>query len=230
MLGKYWIRVLKDYSYICLWLHLKKNVSYLFPFSLPLFTLKRLKFHIDLPILMSLDFMGYFLQWNPFLDGIQSPLVSSKLQPCLEESWPVILQALVLDAVPLNLEAIEHSTATVENMARSLVSGYSMVELELGEFRFLWGFALLVLFQGQHLTLGESKLPLTFAKAIHAEDSPIEEMDPPGLNLYEIVLPVFQCLSTERFFSVGFLTIDISRELLQVVIFLHPFLFFIYIQ
>ncbi|KAL4652128.1 hypothetical protein ACB092_01G210800 [Castanea dentata] len=180
ILGKYWIRVLKDYSYICLCLHLKKN-------------------------------------WNPFLDGIQSPLVSSKLQPCLEESWPVILQALVLDAVPLNLEAIEHSTATVENMARSLVSGYSMVELELGEFRFLWGFALLVLFQGQHLTLGESKLPLTFAKAIHAEDSPIEEMDPPGLNLYEIVLPVFQCLSTERFFSVGFLTMDISRELLQVL-------------
>ncbi|GMY24387.1 protein SWEETIE isoform X4 [Fagus crenata] len=180
ILGKYWIQVLKDYSYICLCLHLKKN-------------------------------------WNPFLDGIQSPLVSSKLQPCLEESWPVILQALVLDAVPLNLEAKEHSKPIVENTARSLVSGYSMVELESGEFRFLWGFALLVLFQGQHITLGESKLPLTYAKAKHGEDSPIEELDPLGLNLYEIVLPVFQCLSTERFFSVGFHTMDISRELLQVL-------------
>uniref|UniRef100_A0A2N9GGF5 Uncharacterized protein n=1 Tax=Fagus sylvatica TaxID=28930 RepID=A0A2N9GGF5_FAGSY len=168
ILGKYWIQVLKDYSYICLCLHLKKNSHHLF-------------------------------QWNPFLDGIQSPLVSSKLQPCLEESWPVILQALVLDAVPLNLEAKEHSKPIVENTARSLVSGYSMVELESGEFRFLWGFALLVLFQGQHITLGESKLPLTYAKAKHGEDSPIEELDPLGLNLYEIVLPVFQCLSTESF-------------------------------
>jgi hypothetical protein len=224
---------LKDYSYICLCLHLKKNVSYLYALSLPSFTSKKFKFLIDLIFLTSLDFMIYFLfkshhffQWNPFLDGIQSPLVSSKLQPCLEESWPVILQALVLDAVPLNLEAKEHSKPIVENTARSLVSGYSMVELESGEFRFLWGFALLVLFQGQHITLGESKLPLTYAKAKHGEDSPIEELDPPGLNLYEIVLPVFQCLSTERFFSVGFLTMDISRELLQVMIFLCPFCLF----
>lgn len=164
--------------------------------------------------------LHHFLQWNQFLDGIQSPLVSSKLQPCLEESWPVILQALALDAVPSSLDVNEHSKAPVENLARSLVSGYSMVELESIEFRYLWGFALLVLFQGQYLTLGESKLSLTYAKSKHGEESPIEEMDPPGLNLYEIVLPVFQCLSAERFFSVGFLTMEISRELLQVVIFL----------
>ncbi|XP_059452821.1 protein SWEETIE isoform X2 [Corylus avellana] len=182
ILGKYWIRILKDYSYICLCLHLKKN-------------------------------------WNQFLDGIQSPLVSSKLQPCLEESWPVILQALALDAVPSSLDVNEHSKAPVENLAQSLVSGYSMVELESIEFRFLWGFALLVLFQGQYLTLGESKLSLTCAKAKHGEDSPIEELDPPGLNLYEIVLPVFQCLSAKRFFSMGFLTMDISRELLQVFLY-----------
>lgn len=167
--------------------------------------------------------LHHFLQWNQFLDGIQSPLVSSKLQPCLEESWPVILQALALDAVPLNLDANEHSKNTVENMAGSLVSGYSMVELESVDFRFLWGFALLVLFQGQYLILGESKLPLVCAKARHSEDSPIEELDSPGLNLYEIVLPVFQCLSTERFFSVGYLTLDISRELLQVMISLCSF-------
>lgn len=167
--------------------------------------------------------LHHFLQWNQFLDGIQSPLVSSKLLPCLEESWPVILQALALDAVPSSLDVNEHSKAPVENLAQSLVSGYSMVELDSIEFRFLWGFALLVLFQGQYLTLGESKLPMAYAKAKHGEDSPIEELDPPGLNLYEIVLPVFQCLSAERFFSVGFLTMDISRELLQVLIFLCLF-------
>lgn len=150
-------------------------------------------------------------------------MVSSKLQPCLEESWPVILQALALDSVPWNLSTNEQSKASVEDIAGSLVSGYNMVELEPVEFHFLWGFSLLVLFQGQNLTLGESKLPLFYAKAKHGEDSPIEELDPPGFNLYEIVLPVFQCLATERYFSVGFLTMDISRELLQVAIFLFSF-------
>ncbi|KAB1211181.1 HEAT repeat-containing protein 5A [Morella rubra] len=180
VLGKYWIQVLKDYSYVCLCFHRKKT-------------------------------------WSQFLEGIQSPLVSSKLQPCLEESWPVILQALALDSVPWNLSTNEQSKASVEDIAGSLVSGYNMVELEPVEFHFLWGFSLLVLFQGQNLTLGESKLPLFYAKAKHGEDSPIEELDPPGFNLYEIVLPVFQCLATERYFSVGFLTMDISRELLQVL-------------
>ncbi|KAK1357514.1 HEAT repeat-containing protein 5B [Heracleum sosnowskyi] len=64
-LGKYWIRTLKDYSYVCFRLQTKSD-------------------------------------WKPFLDGIQSSLVSSKLEQCLEEAWPVILQAVALDAVPVN--------------------------------------------------------------------------------------------------------------------------------
>lgn len=40
--------------------------------------------------------------WKPFLEGIKSPLVSSKLKSCLEEAWPVILQAVALDAAPIS--------------------------------------------------------------------------------------------------------------------------------
>ncbi|KAF8399147.1 hypothetical protein HHK36_015012 [Tetracentron sinense] len=180
ILGKYWIWILKDYSYICFCLQLKRDSK-------------------------------------PFLDGIQSPLVSSKLQPCLEEAWPVILQALALDSVPVTFDVNVSSETTVEDITRSnLISGCSMVELELREFQFLWGFALLVLFQGQHPIMGKQIIPLDSAKVKSSGDSPVEETNHLGLKLYEIVLPVFQFLSTERFFSMGFLTIGICIELLQV--------------
>ncbi|KAJ0042851.1 hypothetical protein Pint_18792 [Pistacia integerrima] len=179
-LGKYWIRVLKDYSYIFLGVNLKRN-------------------------------------WNPFLDGIQSPLVSSKLLPCLEEAWPVILQAVALDAVPVNHDGNGYSKTSVENMSRSsLISGYSMVELECEEYQFLWGFALLVLFQGQHLAPVRQTIALGSAKVKFGGDSPMKEMNSLGLKLYEIALPIFQFLSTESFFTAGFLTVNLCQELLQV--------------
>ncbi|CAK7344399.1 unnamed protein product [Dovyalis caffra] len=177
ILGKYWIGVLKDYSYICLCLDAKKN-------------------------------------WNPFLDGIQSPLVSSKVQPSLEESWPVILQALALDAVPVNTYG--NSDATDENSSNnSLISGYSMVELKLEDYRFLWGFALLVLFQRQHPAPCRQIIPLS-SEVRYGGDSPTEETNTTALKQYEIVLPVLQFLLTERFFAEEFLTLDSCRELLQV--------------
>ncbi|XP_057950084.1 protein SWEETIE isoform X2 [Malania oleifera] len=180
ILGKYWIWILRDYSYICFHLHLKRN-------------------------------------WKPFLDEIQSPLVYSKLQPCLEEAWPVILQALALDAVPANFDADEHSKTTSSNLLRNcLVSGYRMVELVSEEFHFVWGFALLVLFQGRHSMVGKQIIPLGSAKAKPGSDLSVEQTSSLGLKLYEIVLPVFQFLSTERFFSAGFPTMDVCIELLQV--------------
>lgn len=178
ILGKYWIGVLKDYSYICLCLDAKKN-------------------------------------WNPFLDGIQSPIVSSKVQLSLEESWPVILQALALDAIPANTHG--NSKETDENTSNnSLISGYSMVELKLEDYRFLWGFSLLVLFQRQHPTLTRRIILLSSAEVRYGGDSPTEETNTAALKQYEIVLPVFQFLLTERFFSEEFITLDICRELLQV--------------
>lgn len=169
--------------------------------------------------------MSCFLQWNPLLDGIQSPLISSKLQSCLEESWPVILQALALDAVPKNLEENRHAEITVDkNSGNSLLSGYSMVELGSEEYQFLWGCSLLVLFRGQHPIRCKLKIPLNCAKSNHEGEPPNEDLDSPAVNLYEIVLPVFQFLSTKRFASAGFLTLDICRELLQVGVRLFLFL------
>ncbi|GMP28425.1 hypothetical protein CsSME_00003976 [Camellia sinensis var. sinensis] len=179
VLGKYWISILKDYSYVCFRLHLKQK-------------------------------------WKPFLDGIQSPLVSTKLQPCLEEAWPVILQAVALDAVPVHFDMNLSSQTTENNSNNTFISGYSMVQLKPEEFQFLWGFALLVLFQGQDPTLHKHLICLGSAKVKFGGDSPVEDTNPLALKLYEIVLPVFQLLSAERFFSMGFLTVDICRELLQV--------------
>ncbi|XP_021887968.1 protein SWEETIE, partial [Carica papaya] len=170
-LGEYWVRLLKDYSYICLCLTLKRN-------------------------------------WTPLLDGIQSPMVSAKLQPCLEEAWPVILQALALDAVPARVGEDGLSTS-------GLISGYSMVKLDSREYQFLWGFAMLVLFQDNHPARSKQIIPLGETKAKSGADS--EESGPPSLKLYEIVLPVFQFFCAQSFFSVGFLTISICQELLQVL-------------
>ncbi|XP_044468488.1 protein SWEETIE isoform X3 [Mangifera indica] len=179
-LGKYWIQVLKDYSYIFMGLNLKRN-------------------------------------WNPFLDGIQSPLVSSKLLPCLEEAWPVISQAVALDAVPVNHDGNGYSKISDENMSRSsLISGYSMVELECEEYKFLWGFALLLVFQGQHLAPVKQPMALGSVKVNFGGDSPMKEMNSLGLKLHEIALPIFRFLSTESFFNAGFLTMNLCQELLQV--------------
>lgn len=169
--------------------------------------------------LAKLIFVACCLQWNPFLDGIQSPLVSSKLLPCLEEAWPVILQAVALDAVPVNHDGNGYSKISDENMSRSsLISGYSMVELECEEYKFLWGFALLLVFEGQHLAPVKQPMALGSVKVNFGGDSPMKEMNSLGLKLHEIALPIFRFLSTESFFNAGFLTMNLCQELLQVVI------------
>lgn len=154
-----------------------------------------------------------------FLEGLQSPIASSKLQPCLEESWPVILQALALDAVPVNLEGNECPTDSIENTRKSsYASEYSMVELNREDFQFLWGFSLLTLFQSKDPTLCKPIIKLAPVQVNHGPDLPTNDGNPSGLKLYEIVLLVFQFLLTDKFSSRGFLTMDICRELLQVVI------------
>lgn len=162
------------------------------------------------------------MQWNPYLDGIQSPLVISKLQPSLEESWPIILQAVALDAIPVSLDGIENSS--INNVSENnFLSGYSMVELDSNEYRFLWSFALFSLFRGHH-SLVEQKIQSPSTTASVVEDSPKETPNPIELKLYEIVLPVFQSLSAVKFCSAGFLTVDICIELLQVHSVLVPFI------
>ncbi|EFH64838.1 binding protein [Arabidopsis lyrata subsp. lyrata] len=144
-----------------------------------------------------------------FLDEIPPHTVSRRLQPCLEEAWPVILQALVLDAIPVNHSVEEFSD-------RSLISRHRMVTLEVEDYQFLWGFAVLVLFQGMHPASNMQVIPFSSAKIKCSGDSGINESSFQGLKIYEIALPVFQSLSAGRFFSSGFLSIDLCQELLQV--------------
>ncbi|KAK4416508.1 protein SWEETIE [Sesamum alatum] len=149
--------------------------------------------------------------WKPFLDGIQSSVVSVELQPCLEEAWLVILQALVLDAVPAGSYVNESSPT---DRSRNIpTSGYSMVELQLDDFQFLWGFLLMLLFQEQDVTLGEHIIPMCCIKSKFSSDISVDDSNSVSSN---ILFPVFQFMSTERFFSSGFLTVDACRELLQV--------------
>lgn len=172
VLGKYWIQVLRGYSYVCL-------------FQNP----KRSQFSI--------------------LDEIPPHTVSRRLQPCLDEAWPVILQALVLDAIPVN-----HIVDGFSD--RSLISRHRMVTLEVEDYQFLWGFAVLVLFQGMHPSSNTQVIPFGSTKVKNNGDSSIKESSFQGLKLHEIALPVFLSLSAERFFTSGFLSIDLCQELLQV--------------
>ncbi|XP_047310511.1 protein SWEETIE isoform X2 [Impatiens glandulifera] len=178
ILGKYWISILRDYSYVCFGLHLKQK-------------------------------------WKPFLEGIQSPLVFGKLQPCLEEAWPVMLQAVALDAIPVQCDKSAPFQTTDNLSENTYISGYSMVELTCDEFQFLWGFSLLLLFQGRDQALTKHLVPLGPAKAKLSGKLPVEDY-PPTSHLYDIVLPVFQFLSSECFFSSENLSMDACRELLQI--------------
>ncbi|KAL1536904.1 protein SWEETIE-like [Salvia divinorum] len=151
--------------------------------------------------------------WEPFLDGIQSSVVSAELHPCLEEAWPVILQALVLDAVPANSDLIESSpTDRTENIH---TSGHGMVEFQTDDFNFLWGFLLLVLFQENDVTPREHIIPVcqiksNFSSKILADDSSSSS------SLKNIFSSVFQFMSTKSFFSTGYLSLDVCTELLKV--------------
>ncbi|XP_047954484.1 protein SWEETIE [Salvia hispanica] len=151
--------------------------------------------------------------WEPFLDGIQSSVVSAELHPCLEEAWPVILQALVLDAVPANSDLIE--SPPTDRMENIHTSGHSMVEFQIDDFNFLWGFLLLILFQEQDVTPRDNIIPVcqiksNFSSKVLADDSSSSS------SLKNIFSSVFQFMSTKSFFSSGYLSLDVCTELLKV--------------
>ncbi|KAI4389310.1 hypothetical protein MLD38_001547 [Melastoma candidum] len=181
-LGSLWMRLLKDFSYVCLGLHLRK-------------------------------------EWKPFLDGLQSPLVTTNLQPCLKEVWPVILRALSLDAVPFDVCTNGGTENTPVTSKDSFSSGYDMVKVKPDEYQFLWGFSLLVLYHGQDVSSNRRIALLAPYQGFATEDSVTEVATPPGFNAYEVMLPVFQFLCSERFFRAGYISRERCQELLQVFAF-----------
>lgn len=160
--------------------------------------------------------------YKPFLDGIQSSLVSSKVRPSLDEAWPVILLAIALDAVPMAFDADEPSKSNIENHSRNIfLSGHSMVRLDLIDFQFVWGFSLLVLFQTQQPVMGKKSIPLLGSCEINpCGSSLVKEPNHSASKSYETALLALQSLCAERFFSLHFLTLDLCRELLQAFLYL----------
>ncbi|GAB2299959.1 hypothetical protein Dimus_034004 [Dionaea muscipula] len=160
--------------------------------------------------------LHFWKNWKPFLDGIQSPLVSSKVRSCFEEAWPVILPALVLDASPMKVN-VDPSSASAQGSPCNddFISGYSMVKLDSEEFKFLWGLALLILFQVK-IPSGDKRILSLMPVKARSRESSIEEAKAPSLKIYDVALTELQFLCTKRFFCAGFVTVDVCRELLQV--------------
>ncbi|VAI89013.1 unnamed protein product [Triticum turgidum subsp. durum] len=151
---------------------------------------------------------------KPFLDGIQSLLVSSKVQKYLDEVWTLILQATALDAAPVEFGA-DDSEDVHEHM---FISGRSMVKLEESDFQFLWGQSVLVLFHSHQSTEnGSVKMKLDCSKENFFSNIVFYGLDNP--RPCDQVLPVLLSLTTEAFFSKDFLSVDICQELLQALIY-----------
>lgn len=173
-------------------------------------------------VLKDYCFFSFGLQskshYKPFLDGIQSLLVSTKVRACLDEACPLILHAYVLDAIPVEFEMEKHCHYDTKNLSKILLrSGYIMVRLDIREFRFVWGLTLLFLFRGQHsMSCSHVATLLYYMKAENIGGVTLEMTF--DERIYEISLLIFQALSREVFFHLGYLTSEICRELLQVLL------------
>ncbi|XP_078444054.1 HEAT repeat-containing protein [Wolffia australiana] len=148
--------------------------------------------------------LGPKFSTKSILAGIPSP-VSSKIKSCLDKSWPIILQAIALDSAPVKSE-LENSTENVlgSSTQQKSLSGKIMVSLEVNEFDLLWGLVHLLLFQ-RHRPVPDSGENSLFS---HSE------------SLLETSMVTLQFLSAETFFVPNFVTVELSKELLQVLLLL----------
>ncbi|XP_009403181.3 protein SWEETIE isoform X2 [Musa acuminata AAA Group] len=184
ILGKYWISILKDYTYICFGLHSK-------------------------------------FYYTPFLDGIQFAVVSVEVKKCLDEVWPLILQATVLDAVPAKFKTDDSLKLSDEDSNKIMfLSGHSMVRLEAIEFHFLWGLSQLIMFQGQQL-VSDMQAKMFFAADEKRSGVSVPQGTRDSMTSCDIALPVLQSLVNESFFNHGFLSSELCTELLQLLVYSH---------
>ncbi|KAG8094444.1 hypothetical protein GUJ93_ZPchr0012g20299, partial [Zizania palustris] len=149
---------------------------------------------------------------KPFLDGIQSFLVSSKIKKYLDEVWALILQATALDAAPLESEM----NGSEDELGHTFISGHSMVKLDLKEFEFLWALSVLVLFHSQSMMNSAVKINVDHNKGKRFGSFLVCH----GLNNTrpcDPMLPVLLSLTTQVFFSNNYLTVDTCQELQQAL-------------
>jgi hypothetical protein len=152
------------------------------------------------------------INYKPFLDGIQSLLVSSKVQKYLDEVWTLILQATALDAAPMEFDMNKSD----DLLELTFISGHCMVKLDRTEFEFLWGLSILALFRArQSLKNSSLKINLHFRQDKNFGGFIVQGLD--DQKPCDQVLPVFLSLTAEVFFSNNFLSVDICQELLQAL-------------
>ncbi|XP_042445912.1 protein SWEETIE isoform X2 [Zingiber officinale] len=182
ILGKYWISVLKDFTYMSFGLHSK-------------------------------------FYYKPFLDGIQFAVVSFEVKKCLNEVWALILQAIVLDVVPLKFKTENPSELNTKVSDKHLsLSGYSMIGLENEEFHFMWGLSLLIMFQGQQL-VSDMEVSLFPPDEKRNRCPVLQGGSHFMLPSYEIALSVFHSLSTEAFFQHDFISPDLCADIFQILVY-----------
>ncbi|KAL6876470.1 hypothetical protein ACP4OV_013042 [Aristida adscensionis] len=151
------------------------------------------------------------INYKPFLDGIQSLLVSSKVQKYLDEVWALILQATALDSAPMEFDMNESE----DFLKQSFISGHNMVKLERTEFQFLWGLSVLVLFHACQSVKGALKININYRQDKRLGEFIVHGLEDPRPG--DQVVPVLLSLTTDVFFSKNFLSVDMSQELLQVL-------------
>lgn len=160
-------------------------------------------------------------EYKPFLDGIQSAAIGSVVQPYLHEVWPVILQAVTLDAAPAKFGQENSSSQNTKEMnsLNTCNYGYIMVKLEIRDFRFLWGLAILILFEQRHVK--QEKL-LQFSSSCTysvngklAGDIHINA----DSKFMAVALYALECLSRKGFYDEEMLSCKLCLELLQMLMY-----------
>lgn len=160
-------------------------------------------------------------EYKPFLDGIQSAAIGSVVQPYLHEVWPVILQAVTLDAAPAKFghENPYNQNTKEMNSLDTYTSGCIMVQLEIRDFSFLWGLAILILFE-QHHVKHEKSLQFSSSFTYIVNGKLARDMHTNVDSKFkEVALYAIECLSKPGFYDEEMLSCKLCLELLQMLMY-----------
>lgn len=160
-------------------------------------------------------------EYKPFLDGIQSAAIGSVVQPYLHEVWPVILQAVTLDAAPAKFghENPYNQNTKEMNSLDTYTSGCIMVQLEIRDFSFLWGLAILILFEQHHVKHEKSlQFSSSFNYIVNGKLARDMHTDVDS-KFKEVALYAIECLSKPGFYDEEMLSCKLCLELLQMLMY-----------
>lgn len=143
-------------------------------------------------------------RYEPFLDGIQLATVAEVVSPHLNESWPVILEAVTIN--------VTSDTPEEQNLnTNGKASPSASVEINATEYKQVWTLSIMILSDSQHQR-ASMRQSITSFPSFNGRlliSGPTSE--------YELVaLRALQSLCTQRFHRPDMLSVDLCQELLQV--------------